>query len=456
MQAMVPASAAPAAPRMDSMSLPDDARYGADAVLLKSSRVASRFFPQNAGTFGPATSRVIRFDISSPSFLDLSEARLQGSLSVTESAAGSSTLDGGLGGLIQRISIMNASGQLLERIDDYNLLQTVLIQCSERARDHEDELWLEEAFLAKVSEIPEAASSVANRIGNGTSAVTRDLSHRMHGSWFQTHKKKLLPPGVAFKVEIELVSSAHEAVCNTADIDSTLEFSNVFMSIPTVKILSQAFEDSTARLLSRGWSWTGSTYRRYTFSVSGSGGDQTINIPDKSLALTGVIAIARNTADLNKNQKYQNYTRNGSGFNGTSGENEFNIQIGSQQYPANKVTYAAVANTETASGAYKVAQAVEQIEAVLGYAPRDCQKTFGAAQNNATASTTDLGLGFLAVQCGFPEGQGIDTQSASLPVLLNCGVPSVTNGTTLTVYCQATAMFRMEPGQGMMSVVSYI
>jgi hypothetical protein len=102
MQAIVPASSA-AAPRMDSMSLPDDARYGADAVLLKSSRVASRFFPQNAGTFGPATSRVIRFDISSPDFLDLSEARLQGSLSVTESGPGSSTLDGGLGGLIQRI-----------------------------------------------------------------------------------------------------------------------------------------------------------------------------------------------------------------------------------------------------------------------------------------------------------------------------------------------------------------
>lgn len=455
MQAIVPASSA-AAPRMDSMSLPDDARYGADAVLLKSSRVASRFFPQNAGTFGPATSRVIRFDISSPDFLDLSEARLQGSLSVTESGSGSSTLDGGLGGMIQRISIMNASGQLLERIDDYNLLQTVLLQCSERARDHEDELWLEEAFLAGVAEIPAVNATVANRIGNGTSAVSRDLSHRMHGSWFQTHKKKLLPPGVAFKVEIELVSSASEAVCNSADITTTLTFSNVFMSIPSVQIMSQAFDDNTSRLLSRGWSWTGSTYRRYTFSVGASGGDQTINVPDKSLSLTGVIAIARDTTDLNGAQKLQNYTRNGSGFNGTSGENEFNLQIGSQQYPANKVTYAAVANTETASGAYKVAQAVEQIEAVLGYAPRDCQKTFGAAQNNSTAGTTDLGLGFLAVQCGFPQGQGIDTQSASLPVLLNCGVPAVAGGTTLTVYCQSTAMFRMEPGAGMMSVVSYI
>ena len=180
MQSTVP-EAATQVPRMDAMSLPEDARYGADAVLIKSSRVASRFFPQNAGTFGPATSRVIRFDISSPNFLDLSKACLQGNLTV-KCSAGAVVLDGGLGGLIQRISIMNASGQLLERIDDYNLLQTVLIQCSERARDHTDELLLSEAFL-NPGDVP-AHDKTDRRVGEA-SGVTRQYSHQMHGAWFQ-------------------------------------------------------------------------------------------------------------------------------------------------------------------------------------------------------------------------------------------------------------------------------
>ena len=232
MQSAVPEAAAPV-PRMDAMSLPEDARYGADAVLIKSSRVASRFFPQNAGTFGPATSRVIRFDISSPNFLDLSKACLQGNLTVS-SPTGAATLDGGLGGLIQRISIMNASGQLLERIDDYNLLQTVLIQCSERARDHADELLLSECFL-NPEDIPNEGSA-DQRIGEA-SGVTRQYSHQMHGAWFQTHRKKLLPPGVAFKLEVELVASASEATSSTSADLVTLTFADVSVSIPSVQIM---------------------------------------------------------------------------------------------------------------------------------------------------------------------------------------------------------------------------
>tara|TARA_Y100001972_G_scaffold127728_1_gene185541 strand:+ start:882 stop:1739 length:858 start_codon:yes stop_codon:yes gene_type:complete len=232
MQSTVPEAAAPV-PRMDAMSLLEDARYGADAVLIKSSRVASRFFPQNAGTFGPATSRVIRFDISSPNFLDLSKACLQGNLTV-KSGSGAATLDGGLGGLIQRISIMNASGQLLERIDDYNLLQTVLIQCSERARDHADELLLSEAFL-NPADIP-AHDSADQRVGDAT-GVTRQYSHQMHGAWFQTHRKKLLPPGVAFKLEVELVASSSEATSSTSADLVEMTFADVSVSIPTVQIM---------------------------------------------------------------------------------------------------------------------------------------------------------------------------------------------------------------------------
>jgi len=529
MQAMVPASAAPAASRMDSMSLPDDARYGADAVLLKSSRVSSKFFPQNAGDFGPAISRTIRFDISSTDFVDLSEARLVATMKKT--SAQSAVLDGGMGGCIQRISVMNASGQLLERIDDYNLLQTVLIQCSERARDEQAELWVEEAFVSPASKLlghqtngtaainagapgttsPQIIDAVVIPQGfvpagteftvagvadsytltqpvyNGDTSInftpafatapaddavitfksadyvweqndTRELNHKMHGAWFQTHKQKLLPPGVAFQLEIELVDNGNQCFASDNATDQTWTWSNVYFSIPTVKIMSQAFEDSTARLLSRGWSWTGSTYRRYALSRDAAAGQTSLTVPDKSLALTGLIALSRRTAELNQSTKYQNYFRDGNAFN-----NEFNVQIGSQQYPASKIDYAGPGDYVDLSVGGNGATSIElsrvaaQIKAVLGAIPHDPEaKNFSKRANTAAAGVPGKGLGFLAVQVGFPEGQGIDTQSASLPVLLD--VSNGTNGaaSTLTVYCQATAMFRMEPGQGMMSVVSYI
>lgn len=529
MQAIVPASSSVANLRMDSMSLPEDARYGADARILKSSRVASKFFPQNAGDFGPAISRTIRFDISSTDFMDLSQARLVATMKKT--SAQSAVLDGGMGGCIQRISIMNASGQLLERIDDYNLLQTVLIQCSQRARDEEAELWVEEAFVSPASKLlghQTSATAAINDAAPGTASPqlidavvipqgfvpagteftvtgvagsytltqplytnatqihftpafdtapgddvaitfknadyvweqndTRELHHKMHGAWFQTHKQKILPPGVAFQLEIELVDNGNQCFASDNATDQTWTWSNVYFSIPTIKIMSQAFEDSTARLLSTGWSWTGSTYRRYALSRDANAGQTSLTVPDKSLALTGLIALSRRTTELNQSTKYQNYFRDGNAFN-----NEFNVQIGSQQYPSSKIDYAGAGDYADLSvggngtTSIELSRVAAQIKDVLGASPHDPEaKNFSKRANTAAAGVPGKGLGFLAVQVGYPQGQGIDTQSASLPVLLD--VSNGTNGiaSTLTVYCQSTAMFRMEPGAGMMSVVSFI
>ena len=62
-----------------------------------------------------------------------------------------------------------------------------------------------------------------------------DLS--IYHKW-QTHRKKLLPPGVAFKLEVELVASANEAVSSTAAADVVeLTFGDVSVSIPSVQIM---------------------------------------------------------------------------------------------------------------------------------------------------------------------------------------------------------------------------
>ncbi len=262
MQTQPVATPGPPPPFTNMTSLPDQAKGYTDSVLMKSERVTAKFFPQNNGTFGPNQATTIRFDVTSTMFLDLSRAQLVADFNMeTLAATNNCILDGGLGGTISRISIMNAAGQLLERIDDYALLQTVLLQCSDRARTHADELWLSEGFIANSADpsldltstggitttgqnnnVPSIRGSADDMyaIGSDAGVVTRQLSHRLHGAWFQTQRKKLLPPGIAFRVEIELVDSAHECLqSQTADASANFNLTNVFLNIPTVQIMSQ-------------------------------------------------------------------------------------------------------------------------------------------------------------------------------------------------------------------------
>ena len=455
MQSTPTPSAGAMVPRMDSGSLPDQARYGSDSMLMKSQRVLHKFFPQSGGTFSPTGSRVIRFDISSPQFLDLSEARFL--CEIENTGAGTSLLDGGLGGTIRRVSIMNSSGQLLERIDDYGLIQTVLNQCSDRARLHADDLLISEGFIADATNVGSAATT-ENRMAAG---VTRQYSHKMHGAWFQTAKKKLLPPGMAFRLEIELVPTGNEAMVQTTDVAGAFSMSNVQMVMPAVSIMSQAFEDSTARMLARGYRWSGATYRSYNFSAANAESTknlQQFNVPDKSLALTGLLAIARVTADTTANQGFKNYKRAAKNF-----AVDYNVSIGSQQYPPVRIKYetpgAAGAGGDVITGAnsFKLAENVEQIKAVLGAAPLSLGDSATMGQVYAIAANGG-GTAFLAVQVGYGQGIGIDTQTASLPVQFNCSTAADGGAVplTVTIFAQATATFSMQPNQGMLEVRSFI
>lgn len=455
MQAPVPRGDLPPPMPLQSGSLPDQARYGADSVLMKSERVLHKFFPQSGGDFSPTGSRVIRFDISSPMFLDLSEARFACTFT-SGGAVGQALLDGGLGGTIQRISIMNSAGQLLERLDEYALTQTILNQCGDRARLHADELWMEENFVSNVNDLPQPAAGSSYSMGNN---VVRDLSHKLHGAWFQTTKKKLLPPGLGFRLEIELVANANDSMCNSAAGTNAFTLSNVSINIPQVNIMNQAFEDSTARMLARGYRWTGSTYRSYAFSAT-AGTGQKITIPDKSLALTGIIGIARRTAEIGSATSVQNYMRSGDIFGATNGTTQpYNVSIGSQQYPPVQIDYAtpdialAPHTLLNLSGTgYKINDAVAQCHAVLGGAPLGSFATFTEKAMDA-ASVYDYGLGMACVQVGYGQGIGLDTQTASLPVTFNLGLSA---DCTLNVYAQATVTFNMQPEMGMLSVRSFV
>ncbi|MAO19834.1 MAG: hypothetical protein CMJ25_03695, partial [Phycisphaerae bacterium] len=181
----------------------------------------------------------------------------------------------------------------------------------------------------------------------------------------------------------------------------------------------------------------------------------------KSLALTGLIAIARLAADIGKKQKFQNYFRGGNLFGPVTvgGSNPYNVSIGSQQYPPVQIDYGGAgptgdADENTASSvSYKINDAVQQLAAVLGHAPLGSHKSFTKQANATTAGDADYGLGMAVVQVGYAQGVGVDTQTASLPVTFNL---SLTADCTLNVYAQATATFSMQPENGMLVVRSFI
>jgi len=443
------------APMSAPGSLPEQARYGADSVLMKSEKVLHEFFPQSGGDFSPGGSRVIRFDISSSDFMDLSEARLACTYT-TGATTDSTILDGGLGGTIQSLTIKNSAGQQLEIIDEYALIQSLLIQCSDRARMEQAQLYVEEMFIADSNNIPDADDTTYAI----NAATARNLTHKFHGAWFQSTKKKLLPPGVAFKVEIQLVANANDTMSNRGNNANDFTLSNVSIQIPTVRIMNQAFEDQTARMLARGYRWTGATYRAYNHSLDQIGARNLV-IADKSLALTGMLGVARLTASIGDNQLLQNYVREGAAF-----ENDYNLTIGSKQYPPVKIDYVG-SNAQTVSesnATFELATNLSQVSAVLGNVPYSGNVVFGtdAADNvaplfpgdNIGRPAANRGTGFLAVQVGYQQGVGMDTQTASLPVIFNFQTRLA--NLTFTAIAQATATFSMQPEQGMLMVRSFI
>lgn len=422
----------------DSSSLPYGARIGSDAQLMRTERVLKTWFPQSGGTYGPAQTKIIRFDVASMDFLDLSEARFQCDFTNSHTGANATqTLDGGLGGCISRLTITsNNSGLLLERIDDYALVQTLLNQCSDRARLDPSALLEQEMFITDPTHI-----DVANY--QMTANTVRQLSHKLHGAWFQTSHKKLLPPGVSFKVEIELVGSANEC-CKVSAGATGFTLSNCSLVIPTVTINSRSFEERTNQLMQTGWTWTGATYTTNKYS-SNAAGARNLTVPGQSLALTGLLALVRLNASLSAADAFQNYFREGGGF-----QSDYNVTIGSDQYPPLKIQYSGgTLNAQNVIGNstnYKFAGATQQIAAVLGNSPVNSYPTF-------VSTAAQKGQGFIAVQTGYGQGQGVDTQSAALNISFNLN-PALNTDAEICVITQSTSSFRMESRGGAIEVIN--
>lgn len=435
-----------AAPRpgMPSM-LPEDAKYGRRAEFLQSKREWSKFFAQNGGSYGPKAVKTIRFDIVSDKYLDTSEMYFVADIELNArngTVIERPSLESGLGGTIQRLTITTPGGTLVERIDDYNMVQCILNQakCAQGKELHR----LNNGEFFNVLGTAPGNNNALFAAPAAVADITRaQLSHKILAGFNQSFTKKLLPPNTPFRVEIELVPEAGRCCRaylsngNPATIGViTLELKNVSIQMPEVQIMNTAFESAARRLMMQGWQFAGTTYRVYNSSQTALQ-NTSVNVPDSSVCLTGILALLNVSSHVGSVLHETIYTRQ----NYFSGLQQ--CKIGTDVFPKAPYDVAYVQYGGAAASNGKNAEAYNQVIDILGAFPQ--------GDNHVGTLARTAIIGFSVADAGM--GSGINTASTNMPVQLVLNSTDFTDPCTLTVICQKTAMFKLIPtASGMMEI----
>lgn len=433
------------------MMLPPEARYGKKTSFLRSKRCWNTYYPQNGGDYGPAAVRTIRFDILSDKFLDLSEMRFscRGVYTATDNASNNleKSLESGLGGTIERVTISTPGGTVVERIDQYGLVQCILNQVESADLQNAARLSQEEMF--NVSNTNPTASAVSMPQGS----YTAFLSHRFQTGFNRPKDPKLLPPNTPFRIEIELVSDAAKCLTTIGGTPAATDivsfvFSNCEIRCPSVEIMNDAFIESARRMIMSGWRFSGTQYKAYNHSASTTLVNTPIIVPDASVCMTGILALATLSADVDQPDKETIFDHDVAWLQGST-NNTQQAFVGSDVYP--KAPYHVNLQQSSASATQPADMqndgAIQQVVDVLGGLPTGM--TFNSFGNK---------MGLIAFAIGERHGAGVDTASTSTPVQLRLSSGATASaGSTrvITSIVQKTAIYSLSPNpDGMIQISS--
>lgn len=357
-------------------------------------------------------------------------------------------LDCGLMSMVDTLIIKAPDGTELERIEDYNLLHSLLDDYRQTDKEHDKH---------KVSEFLEAGNQVSQSSALedfGTELALsipvqgyRTLSSKICGSFFQSHLKKMLPPGVSFSVQMQFCDAKVAGKFCGRVSNPKLEWSDVYMMIPSVQVNDLGFNQTTMRLRDGGYMFFGETYRRFTNTISaGVGGSTQIQVPARCASLNGLITIIRPDTYTNDAQRCSLNSKS------IRHVKEYSANVGSDMYPPQPVKLEigdhAINYTNTARTEY--AEAFQQTVATLG-AP-----TFEPTK--FTRSWAGDGRGVICLDLApyhksdTQAVSGLDTKTNAIPVMLNLNMRPVVeasgyapaNRLTLTTYAKCTMAFQIQ------------
>jgi hypothetical protein len=444
-------AAAPQPPSAMPAMLPEDARYGRKTSFLRSKRVWNTFYPQNGGDYGPAAVRTIRFDLLSDKFLDISELRFccSGTFNADNGSAvnKAKSLESGLGGTIERVTISTPGGTVIERIDQYGLIQCILNQVESGNAHDAARLAQEEMFNSTNSTISDTEGAMP------AGAYTAFLAHRFHTGFNRPKDPKLLPPNSPFRIEIELVSDAAKCMTTYGGTPAATDnvsflFSNCEIRCPSVEIMNDAFMDSARRMMMSGWRYSGSQYKAYNHSAPTTLTNTPIIVPDASVCMTGILALSTLSASIDQPHIETIFDHEVACWQGT-GNNSQQAFVGSDVYPKAPyhVNLQPSATNATQPTNMRNDGVIQQVVDILGALPSGFSTT-GFAGN----------MGLLGFAIGERQGAGVDTASTSTPVQLrlSSGSTNTANASrVITTIVQKTAIYSLAPSpDGMIQISS--
>lgn len=476
-------------------SVPLGLRYNlgiSDSVPAE--RHLRRFQAENPSTF-TATNNVVRIPVSSENFLDLRHAVLGFDLK-NSTATDSQFLDGGASCVIQRLRVLSASGRELERLEQFNMLSSILDQYagSMTSQISDDVLKGGPARLdmspimfsgdgtggtgtaTAASGLTVAAStggtmSIVNANGGKgydqkqttllATGVTRHFEMPLRASgWFNSGAAKLLPPRSSFVLELTLAPAIQAFARASGTATQSYECTNFICSIPSVMVRDPGFNAAMEARLAQGVKWSATSYDHHVNTSASGAGRDVVQISARCKELKGLMTVFRIQEKIGSAAEFQSSRRS------IQYLSQYQYQVGSQNYPSHQIDL----STDTTAGgtAAKTRLAIAATADLnIAEAYSEVQRLFGnlAVQSGATCvigaepfaqSENNNGCGLIGVDLSaFSDGSvmsGINTRDSALPVQLEFTKTAAVNKVVqLDSYAVKTVTYIRDPSGELMA-----
>tara|TARA_R100001509_G_scaffold147024_1_gene104256 strand:- start:699 stop:2099 length:1401 start_codon:yes stop_codon:yes gene_type:complete len=464
---------------MEGRVLPKTLDYTDVLPLAVESRSRRRtFFPINGQTFQSGGANIIRIDLSADALLDTQHSYLRFSMTPQTRTCGIDYAGGHA--FIKRLRV-EQSGVVLEDINSYNRLMGAIVLPCQSGDDHHKERSLTEGQRAKgqlgtitttatqdqmTDQITAAntpsAQLTLGRLNNKQDqiALTKSYNFCIPLSSGILNNEKLIPlmlMSAPLTIEIELAPSL-EPVIYATDNTGSYDISNVRY----IANLIEVGQDVAGQLrmvqeMSGGvLTLAGQTYRHFTGAITGTTGDQIINVPARVKSMKSLFFASGSTG--------ASFNEYDVGHGGNMKLDEYQLKIGSVVYPPTPIKAGFGSGVAGTNGVYlsrsevvmELAKAWGNVGSTKGLGQLDSTTAYTIestkAQTNEPYRFAPFGMDLEAFQRVAIES-GVNTADRSLPISLILGfsggnTPTATN---VDVFVLADALFYIN-GDGSMSV----
>jgi len=358
-------------------ALPLGLRYNlnvADAV--PSSKNIQQFLSSNASTFTGTGNNVCRIPVGSPAFLDLKNSLLQVEFTNTTASADTVQLDGGVDGCIRRLRIISSDGSVIEEINQYGLLSSVLDQYTMGSGSQRTSKALKGApgrnddavaCSGQSGAAPAVGAQVATTYRSGLSVsvqgtladdttatktrvilggiggigydpqdsdiLNQDISRKymfhLKAGFFNLATAKLLMPNTNFTLEIEFNDPVN--CLKSAAAAPLYSITNVELHVPAIVINDASFMQRMNQRMNQGVVMSCNSYSHFINTTGGNANKDVSQISARARSLKGLMSIFRLQANtvLGSVQKLSKRS--------IQYLDSYQYRIGSTSYPVDRV-----------------------------------------------------------------------------------------------------------------------